>query len=95
MHVVPAVIRRWILLATDGISAWFTVMPEPGILGLVALWFFAAISIPFDIGLGPEETSAFLPNILGDDEWADVHPHTIIQIGVPTDGLFGQWFPSY
>ena len=66
-----------------------------GIFGLVALRLFATVFVPFDVGLGAQDARAFFAaGNVARHEWADVHPHAVVDVGIPADGLLRQWLPA-
>ena len=52
--------------------------PEPRVVGLVPLGLLAAVLFPLDVGLGPEDASAFLADILGHEEWPDIEADAVV-----------------
>ena len=55
----------------------------------------ATIFGPFDVGLVAQDTRIALSNIADSHERTDVQAHTIIQVGLPADGLLLQRLPSH
>ncbi len=77
------------------VAAEGAALPEPGVVFLRALGFFASVFLPFDVGLGAEQAGAlFAAGDVGGHEGADVHSHAVAEVGVPADGLLGERFPT-
>lgn len=77
----------------------FIPAPEPGEVGLFALGFFASIFSPLDIGFTAEEAGAFCFflsrfEIGGFQEGANVEADAVVEVGMPTEGLFVEWLPT-
>ena len=51
----------------------------------------AAIFFPFDVGLG----RLVVAQDFGGQERADVEAYAVVEVGVPADGLLGEWFPAH
>ena len=92
MHVIPAVAGE--VFAAGGVGGGFGFAPEPGVVGFGAFGFFAAVFVPFDVGLGAEDTGSFFAEVLGGEEGADVEADAVVEVGVPADGLFVERFPA-
>ena len=54
----------------------------------------ATIFVPFDIWFIPQNACAFLFDIGHGHKGADVEAHAVVEVRVPADGLFFQWFPA-
>ena len=69
---------------------------EPGIaftlprntqeLLLIPRGFLPTILFPLNFDSLPEDVSI--------REWTDVHPHAVVDVGVPANGLLGKWLPA-
>ena len=55
----------------------------------------AAVFIPFDLRPVAQYAGPFLSDIRDREERADVEAHTVIEIGVPADGLFLDGLPAH
>lgn len=89
---VPAVAVEF--FAAGEVFGLFVPAPEPGEVGFRAVGFGAAVFGPFDVGLPAEDAGAFFLHVLGEEEGADVHPHAVVDIGFPTEGLLVERFPA-
>src|SRR5690606_688957 len=63
----------------------------PGRGGYIA----AAVFIPFDLGPVAQYAGPFLSDIRDRKEGADVEAHTVVEIGVPADGLLLDGLPAH
>lgn len=55
---------------------------------------FAAVFVPFDVGFVAEDSGSFFANVGDGEEGADVEADTVVEIGVPADGLLVERFPA-
>jgi hypothetical protein len=70
----------------DPIACERTVLPEPGKLFRVTLRLHAAILRPLDV--------RWLAQHVGHDKRADVDPRAIVEVRLPSDGLFVDRLPT-
>ncbi len=56
---------------------------------------FAAIFFPFDVGPLAQDAGAFFAHVRHAQEGADVEAHTVVEVGVPADGLFVPRLPAH
>ena len=56
---------------------------------------FAAILFPFDVGPVAQDAGAFFGHVCHAQKGADVEAHTVVEVRVPADGLFGQRLPAH
>ena len=70
----------------ESVSGEGAATPKPWILRLIALGFCSSVLLPLDF--------YFLAQDIRLNEGADVHAHSIVQVGVPADGLLGEGLPA-
>ena len=94
MQVVPAVAIE--LSAADEVLGLVVPTPEPGIVGLVAGRFLAAVFVPFDLRCRAQDAGVRTAGVerARGHEGADVYPHAVVDIGVPTYRLFVERLPT-
>jgi hypothetical protein len=83
--IVPAVAIR--LFANAGEVLLLPIpAPKPRELLLVTHRFLAAVFLPLDLDT--------LAQYVGCRKRSDIHPHAVVDVGMPANGLFSQRFPA-
>ena len=55
---------------------------------------FAAVFVPFYVWFVAQHACVAFANVGDGEKRADVHSHAIVEVGIPTDGLFFERFPA-
>ena len=95
MQIVPAVAVE--CLASREVLCLLIPGPEPGVVFFRTMGFFPPILFPFDIRRFSQDTCIFrlCTKRSSSHERTNVQPDSIIDIGLPPDGLMMQRFPAH